>query len=167
VEHRQHILHYLGFQRFDEAVQGQLETWLMQQVQLGKLPEELFPQAAHYVLDRRILLPGPSVLERLIIPICSAVPGQLFESMFQRLAPELRQAIDQLLTVPEGEQRSAFSYLKEYPPAATIDSQKKIREAEGRGEWPGQGLRDTAVLSEHPLHMVLRRRSPSCPFPYT
>jgi hypothetical protein len=42
--------------------------------------------------------------------------------MFQRLAPALRHAIDQLLTVPEGEQRSTFYYLKEYPPAATISS---------------------------------------------
>ena len=37
--------------------------------------------------------------------------------MVQRLAPELRQAIDHLLTVPEGEQRSAFSTLKDYPPS--------------------------------------------------
>lgn len=122
LEHRQTILRHLGFQRFDEAAQGPLETWLMQQAQLGKLPDELFQQAEHYLLDRRILLPGPSVLERLIIHSCAAVHEQLFESMFQRLAPELRQAIDRLLTVPEGEQRSAFYYLKEYPPAATISS---------------------------------------------
>ncbi len=47
---------------------------------------------------------------------------QLFESVFQRLSPELRLAIDRLLTVPEGEQRSYFYYLKEYPPTATISS---------------------------------------------
>src|SRR5215468_7698216 len=48
-----------------------------------------------------------------------------------------------------------------------IDSQKKIREAEGRIEWTGQCLRDTAFLSDHHVHMVLRRRYPSCPLPYT
>ena len=122
LEHRQHILNHLGFQKFDEVAQGQLAIWLTQQAQLGRLPDALFPQAEHYLLDRRILLPGPSVLERLIIHSCAAVHGQLFESMFQRLAPALRQAIDRLLTVPEGEQRSSFYYLKEYPPAATISS---------------------------------------------
>lgn len=42
--------------------------------------------------------------------------------MFHHLAPEIRQAIDHFLTVPEGEQRSYFYRLKEYPPAATISS---------------------------------------------
>ena len=36
--------------------------------------------------------------------------------------PTLRQAIDQLLAVPEGEQRTYFYQLKEYPPAATLSS---------------------------------------------
>jgi hypothetical protein len=68
------------------------------------------------------LLPGTSVLERLIIHICSEVHTQLFESIYQRLAPDLRKAIDQLLTVPKGERLSIFSQLKAYPPAATISS---------------------------------------------
>jgi hypothetical protein len=60
-----------------------------------------------------VLLPGPSVLERLIIHVCSHVHAQLFETVFSRLSPALRQAIDQLLLVPDGEQHSAFYRLKE------------------------------------------------------
>ena len=72
-EQRQHLLDYLGFQKFDEPSQAQLETWLKHRARIGVLPEALFPQAEKYLLARRILLPGPSVLERLIIHICSAV----------------------------------------------------------------------------------------------
>ncbi len=79
-------------------------------------------KAEHYLLDNRVLLPGPSVLERLIIHVCSDVHSQLFEAVFRRLSLELRQAIDRLLTVPEGEQRSYFFHLKEYPPAPSISS---------------------------------------------
>jgi len=122
LEHRQNVLKHLGFQRFDERAQEQLETGLEPQAQRGALPDELFQQAERHLLDQRILLPGPSVLERLIIHLCSQVHIQLFEAVFQRLSPELRQAIDQLLTVPEGKQRSYFYRLKEYPPAATISS---------------------------------------------
>ena len=79
---------------------AQLTTWLHQQARQGLLPDALFQQAEQYLLERRILLPGPSVLERLIISVCADVHAQLFETMCQRLSPALRQAIDHLLTVP-------------------------------------------------------------------
>ena len=122
LEQRQNVLKHLGFQRFDELSQKHLELWLEQKARLGLLPDELFQQAEHHLLDQRILLPGPSVLERLIIHICSTVHQQLFESVSEQLSPELRQAIDQLLKVSEGEKRSYFHHLKAYPPAATISS---------------------------------------------
>jgi TnpA family transposase len=122
LEHRQNVLKHLGFQRFDQMAQEQFETWIEREAQLGALPDELFQQAEHHLLDKRVLLPGPSVLERLIIHVCSDVHLQFFESIFRRLSPELRQAIDRLLTVPEGEQRSYFFHLKEYPPTPSISS---------------------------------------------
>ena len=122
LEHRQNVLKHLGFQRFDQRVQEQLEAWLDQQARRGTLPDALFQQAENHLLDQRVLLPGPSVLERLIIHVCSNVHVELFETVFRRLSPELRQAIDQLLLVPDGAQRSAFYHLKEYPPAPSISS---------------------------------------------
>jgi TnpA family transposase len=122
LEHHKQILTYLGFQRFDETMQIQLQGWLEQQAQQGLLPGALFQQAERYLFDQRILLPGPSTLERLIIHVCSVVHAQVFEAIYQRLSPALRQAIDRLLAIPEGEQRSAFYQLKEYPPAAKISS---------------------------------------------
>ena len=122
LEHRQNVLRHLGFERFDPIAQEQLESWVKQQAQLGALPDELFQQAQSYLLDRQVLLPGPSVLERLIIHVCTDVHSQTFEAVFQRLSPQLRQAIDGLLAIPDGEQRSSFYYLKEYPPAASISS---------------------------------------------
>ena len=122
LEHRQNILKHLGFQRFDQHAQAQLEGWIEQWAQLGTLPDELFEQAETHLLDQRILLPGPSVLERLIIHVCSDVHLELFEAVFERLSPELRQAIDHLLSVPDGQQRSAFYQLKDFPPAPSISS---------------------------------------------
>jgi TnpA family transposase len=121
-EQRKNILTYLGFQTFDETSQRQLQTWLAEQARQGVLPADLFQRAEAYLLVHRTLLPGPSVLERLIIHVCAEVHAQIFELVYHRLSPSLRQAIDQLLTVPEGAQRSYFAQLKEYPPAATITS---------------------------------------------
>ena len=52
----------------------------------------------------------------------AAVPSQLFEALGHRLAPELRQAMDHVLMVPEGAQRSACATRKDDPPTATIAS---------------------------------------------
>jgi len=71
------------------------------------------------------MLPGPSVLERMVISVCSVAHEKVFESIYQSLSIELRQAIDQLLTAPESEQRSYFHKLKECPPSAKISSLKK------------------------------------------
>jgi hypothetical protein len=122
LEHRQNVLKHSGLQRFDQNVQAQLEAWLDQQARRGTLPDALFEQAENHLLDQRVLLPGPSVLERLIIHVCSNVHVELFATVFRRLSPKPRQAIDQLLLVPDGAQRSAFYHLKEYPPAASISS---------------------------------------------
>ncbi|MCH9697456.1 MAG: Tn3 family transposase [Gammaproteobacteria bacterium] len=121
-EHRKNILRYLGFHRFDGDAQIQLQSWIEEQARNGLLPGALFQQAECYLLNSQILLPGASVLERLIIRVCSEVHDEIFEKIYQQLPPDLRQAIEYLLSVPEGEQRSQFSQLKQYPPAASISS---------------------------------------------
>ena len=68
------------------------------------------------------MLPGPSVLERLMIRVCSTAHLALFESIYQHLSPELRDVIEAFLKPPEGEQRSTFYELKAYPPSASISS---------------------------------------------
>lgn len=121
-EYRHNILQHLGFQKFDESAQTKLANWLEQQAYFGLLPTELFPKAEQYLLEQHILVPGSSVLERLITHVCTTVHQQLFESVFDNLSPELRAAIEQLLQISEGEQRSYFHHLKAYPPAASISS---------------------------------------------
>ena len=79
-------------------------------------------RAKDRLLTRRCMLPGPSVLERLIIRVCSTAHLALFESIYQHLSPELRDVIEAFLKPPEGEQRSPFYELKAYPPSASISS---------------------------------------------
>lgn len=46
-EHRQNVLKYSGFQRFDQSVHAQLEAWLDQQARRGTLPDALLEQATN------------------------------------------------------------------------------------------------------------------------
>ena len=54
--------------------------------------------------------------------VCSNVPDELFDTVCTRFSPALRQAIDQLLLVPDGEPPATLAHLKEYPPAPSLAS---------------------------------------------
>lgn len=122
LEHRKNILAYLGFRKFGTSAQSQLTTWIEKQARQGQLPGPLFEQAQAYLLTNRVLLPGPSVLDKLITHICSQLHLELFEQIYQRLPTNLKRAIDELLQLPDNEQRSFFNQLKQFPPTATINS---------------------------------------------
>lgn len=107
-------MHYLGFEKFDEQIHNRLKVWLTEQAKQRVLPDELFKESERYLLANRTILPGPSVLERLIIHVCSQVHTQLFASLYHQLPIALRNAVTQLLTVPDGAQHSSFYQLKPY-----------------------------------------------------
>ena len=44
-DHRHTIMTYLGFQKFDDHAQAQLEAWIEQEARRGALPDALFQQA--------------------------------------------------------------------------------------------------------------------------
>ena len=121
-EQRKNILEYLGFTKYDEQTQNHLKSWLEKLALHGNLPNELFQKAEHYLLTANVVLPGQSVLERLIASICASVHEKLFEAFFKNLTEALKSNIDTLLVVNAGEQHSSFQLLKEYPPSASISS---------------------------------------------
>lgn len=121
-EQRKNILCYLGFSKYDDETQGRLQTWLEKQAQQGGLPDELFLRVERYLLTERVVLPGTSVLERLITQVCAETHEHLYDVLFNQLPTEVKHAIDKLLLPQDGGQRSLFYLLKEYPPSATISS---------------------------------------------
>ena len=122
--YRNNVLTYLGFNKFDESSEKRLGDWLTEKARLGILPDQLFLQSQAYLLDHQILLPGPSLLDKLIARICSEVHLGVFETVYQKLPGEILKQIEAILKLPEGEQRTFFYRLKEYPPSASISSLK-------------------------------------------
>ena len=100
-DHRHKILKYLGFKKFNSTAQNQLSTWLTKRAGEGILPQELFQKAEHYLLKERILIPGPSVIERLIIHVCAEVHESLFMEISRQLSPDICKSIDNLLVTSE------------------------------------------------------------------
>lgn len=82
-EQRKNILLYLGFSKYDDSVQASLEKSLSKQAEQGYLLSELFLRTEQYSLNDKVILPGPSIMERLIISVFSNVHERLFESIIR------------------------------------------------------------------------------------
>ena len=66
----------------------------------------------------RVMLPATSTLERLVAAEVTQATTDLFDKISSRLPPSLREAIDLLVEVPEGDARSSLFRLKDYPKSA-------------------------------------------------
>lgn len=121
---RQQLLVHLGFKKYNQHTEQQLNQWLNDHARRGVLPQQLLPLAEQFLLDNRIVLPGITVIERKVITVCNTVHAELFDAIYQRLSPVLLQEMTELLDARDDRQRSYFSELKAYPPSATITSIK-------------------------------------------
>src|SRR5277367_5621726 len=64
------------------------------------------------------MLPAMSTLERLVAAEVAHATTDLFAMVTTRLSPTLRDSIDLLVEVPEGDARSSLFRLKSYPKSA-------------------------------------------------
>lgn len=103
-------------------IQSNLKLWLVKQAEKGFLPDALFLRAEQYLLSSRVILPGPTIIERLIISTCAQVHERMFDTLYKQLSAGIKQTIDDLLVTLPGDQWSLF-YLS--PPSATAISIKR------------------------------------------
>ena len=120
--YHRNILSHLGFNKFDDAAQKQLESWVLLKVKQGKLPDELFAEAQAYLLTNHTLLPGASTIDKIITRICSAEHVNIFEKIYKKLPTQIIEQIEEILKLSEGQQRTFFFNLKQYPPSASIST---------------------------------------------
>ena len=120
-KHQKTIREYLGFQLFTSVPRENMRQWIHEQTIDGCLPADIRMRLEDTLRGARIVLPGPSTLDDLVASAHSEAQKEIFEKAAGLLPASLRQAIDDLLKVPEGSQRSDLFRLKEYPPEATTE----------------------------------------------
>ncbi|MFN8787821.1 MAG: DUF4158 domain-containing protein, partial [Neisseriaceae bacterium] len=121
-EQKKNILEYLGYSKYDQLTEFNLSNWLQIGAKQGKLPSELFNNAEQYLLTSRVILPGASILERLIAKICSDSHQSLFDQLYDILPEELKLKLNEMLDTTKESRVSKFQMLKEFPPSASIAS---------------------------------------------
>jgi len=95
--------------------------WLYRQAWADEVASPVLFRAAHrQLLARQILLPGHSVLVRLIATVRERATHRIHSRLARAAGPELRAQLDKLLLVPDGQRRSELDLLRRPPFTPTI-----------------------------------------------
>jgi len=119
--HAGEIQQAYGYRDFtDPAVQQDLLGWLEARTALAsERPGVLFDLATARLLEAKVLLPGPTVLARLVASVRDQAATRLWQSL--AMAPDAagRARLEGLLVVGDGERGSTLDRLRRGPTSVT------------------------------------------------
>ena len=113
-------------------------AWLYRQAWADEVsPSVLFRTAHRHLLAEQVLLPGHSVLARLVAAVRDRAAGRLHSRLAATAPPELAARLEKLLLVPEGARRSDLDRLRRPPFSPTItglvNALQRLDEVRGLG----------------------------------
>ena len=120
-EHAGEIQAAYGYTDFTApAALADLQAWLSARTSLGsERPGLLFDLATARLLEAKVLLPGPTVLSRLIAAAGEQASTQLWNTLSEVTTPQQKRALTRLLSVPAGERTSGLDRLRRGPTSIT------------------------------------------------
>ncbi len=153
-EHAAEIRHRYGYRDFASgAVRWRLNRWLYALCWSGTdRPSLLFDRATTWLIMQKVLLPGVSVLERLVARVRTRVEERLWRVLIRGLTPERQVQLDTLLHVPAGQRRSMLDRLRTGP---TLRSAPELVRALRRLEEVRTLSRGVSVPARAPRGRVL------------
>ena len=119
--HAGEIQQAYGYRDFaDPAVQQDLVGWLEARTRLAsERPGVLFDLATGRLLEAKVLLPGPTVLARLVASVRDQAATRLWEVLAAAPDAGQRARLEALLIVADGERSSTLDRLRRGPTSVT------------------------------------------------
>ena len=120
-EHAEQIRTAYGYRDFtDPAVQAELTGWLTARARTtADRPSVLFDRATARLVEAKVLLPGPSLLERLITTVREQATQQLHTDLAALPDEAQRHHLHGLLSVEEPTRTSRLEQLRRGPTSVT------------------------------------------------
>ena len=118
--HRQLILEYLGYHRFDEHARQRVTEHLRPLIRSQVRPKILFQETITFLKNHRIEIPGSGTLTLLIVDTVRQHQQELVERVHTALSIESRMALDALFEKAPGAaedlqvQRARLTLLKRF-----------------------------------------------------
>ncbi|MEO8222646.1 MAG: Tn3 family transposase [Specibacter sp.] len=152
-EHRWEIARAYGYRRFSEPETAEeFRSFLTARAWTrAERPTQLFDQGVAWLRAERVLLPGVSVLARLVAEVRAMAGDRLYSVLSGRVSPDLGRCLDGLLTVPADSRSSGLERLRRAPTRAS--GPEMVRALERVAEIAGLGAGDVD-LSEIPAGRV-------------
>jgi TnpA family transposase len=128
-----------GYREFpDRGVQFRLGRWLCALCWTGTdRPSVLFDHACGWLIDRKVLLPGVSILERFISEIRARMEARLWRMLLRNVSDEQRRRLDGLLLLVEGSRQSKLDQLRKGPVRvsgpALVEALQRVEMVRGLG----------------------------------
>ena len=119
LEHSWEIREALGYRDFPSAAPATREFLEARAWTRPERPSQLFDQVVAWLRSQRVLLPGVSVLARLVSEVRTDMSERLYSRLAGRVSTELGQRLDKLLTVPSGSRVSELDRLRRAPTRAS------------------------------------------------
>lgn len=142
LEHTAEIRSRYAYQDFnDPRWRFRLNRWLYTRTWLShERPSHLFDLAMHWLIHRKVLLPGLSTLMRLIAQVRDRAALRAWRRLARLPSEDQRRQLEALLQVPEGQRRSRFDQLRQGP--TRISSPSMMAALERYAELRDLGIRE-------------------------
>ena len=116
-EHAAEIQKRYRYRTFgDPSESFRLTRWLYARAWLAsERPSVLFDLATARLVERKVLLPGVTVLARLVARVRARAADRVYEALARLPTDDERERLEDLLTVPEGDRVSRLERLRRAP----------------------------------------------------
>jgi hypothetical protein len=153
LEHTAEIRSVYAYQDFnDPPWRFRLSRWLYARAWLtDERPSHLFDLATHWLMQHKVLLPGVTMLTRLIAQIRERVSKQAWQRLAALPNDEQRARLKALLAVPDGRRRSRLDQLRQGP--TRVSSKSLLTALERYEALVSLGIRGLDFSRIPPIHL--------------
>jgi TnpA family transposase len=111
-DHLQEIVSFVGYAKAKQTDLEELEAWLTERALEHDRPMLLFTLACERLYESKILRPGVTVIERLVVSARHRAQQQTYDEMANILKPETCTFLDEILYVDDSIGRTPLYWLK-------------------------------------------------------
>lgn len=175
-DHLQEIVAFVGYAKAEQTDFDELEAWLIERALEHDKPMLLFTLACEHLYKSKVLRPGVTVIERLVISARQHAQQQTYDTMAGILKPETCIFLDSVLDVDDSIGRTPLYWLKygatSNTPGDILNNIEKIKYLRQHHieEWKVPDLNPNrlkflAQLGQQSTNQSLQRSAPERRYP--